>query len=66
MLGLKTMSETNKGVLFMLAGLVLLLHTLGILRTGLNYILIITSLYLLAYGFIKLDGMKYINKMIGK
>lgn len=66
MLGLKNMSDTNKGIVFMIAGLALFLHTLGIFTAGLKYALILASLYMFAYGFIKVNGMKYVNKFLGR
>jgi hypothetical protein len=49
----KDLSDTIKGVLFIIAGLILLLHTLGIIQRGLDILIIGLSIYMIIYGFIK-------------
>lgn len=46
-------SDTHKGIIMMIAGIVLLLHTLGILQQWLSFFLIAGSLYMIGYGFYK-------------
>jgi type IV secretory pathway VirB3-like protein len=45
--------ETLQGVLIIIAGLALLLHTLGIIEKGINLILIVLSIVLIGYGIYK-------------
>ncbi len=44
-------NATVRGLLIMTGGLVLLLHTMGLLQKGLSLILIIAALAAIAYGF---------------
>lgn len=62
----KNIPENIKGVIFMIAGFALLLHTLGVLSDLLWYILIIISLYLILTGFIKAKGVDAVKRMIAK
>jgi hypothetical protein len=48
-------SPTGKGYILMAAGILLLLHTLGVVVSGINILLIVGSLYMIVYGFIKAD-----------
>ena len=57
----KDLSDSGKGLFLMLAGFILLLHTLGIMQRGLDLIIIIASLYIIVYGFIK---AKYHQKIL--
>ena len=50
---LKNMSESTKGIVLIVMGLVLMLHTLGVVGIGLNYIIIGISLGMMIYGFTK-------------
>jgi hypothetical protein len=45
-----------RGLLLMLAGIVLLLHTFGFMQQGLTLLLIIISLWAILYGFVS-SGM---------
>lgn len=51
----KNISPTGKGYILMAAGILLLLHTLGVIVKGINILLIIGSLFMIGYGFIKAD-----------
>lgn len=59
-----TLTDKQKGSLYMLGGLILLFHTLGILRKGLDYLIVIGSVGAIVYGFIEIDGMTYIKKFL--
>ena len=63
---LNQLSEQQKGGLLMTSGLILLLHTLGIIETGLNYIIIGGSVVMMISGFNKADGIKKINALFKK
>jgi len=56
--------ETFKGFILMVAGLALLFHTLGILKSFLWYALIIISAYLIVIGFIKARGVHAIKSLL--
>ena len=47
-----SISHQIKGVLVMIAGLLLLLHTLGIIERGISAVLIAVSIGLMFYGFV--------------
>ena len=61
---LDNISEPVKGILLMVFGFVLMLHTLGILRPLLWYALIFVSLYLIVVGFIKVGGVDRAKELI--
>lgn len=60
------LSEQNKGIILVGVGAILLLHTLGLVQKGLNYIIILSAIYMIGLGLIKLDVQKklmaYFNK----
>ncbi|MBT3455814.1 hypothetical protein HN446_02010 [bacterium] len=58
------LSEKPRGFLYIIGGLALLLHTLGWIQVGLNYVIIIGALYAIVYGFFMVDGPKYIKKLL--
>lgn len=47
------LNETIQGYLFIIAGLVLFLHATNIVQIGLTAVIVISSILLMAYGFIK-------------
>ena len=47
---LEKMSDTNKGILLIVAGSILLINTLGFIERGLNIIIILGSLFMIFYG----------------
>ena len=53
-----------KGLLLMLAGVALLLHTLGAFQAILNYMLIAISITLIVYGVFKAKLIDVLNSMI--
>ena len=50
---LNRLSDNHKGILMIAAGAILLLHTMGIIQTGLSFLIIIGSIMLIVYGFFK-------------
>lgn len=60
----KNIPENIKGVVLMIAGFALLLHTFGVLADLLWYILVIISLYLIFVGFIKVRGIEAVKCMV--
>lgn len=50
---LNQLSDNHKGILMIIAGFALLLHTMGIIQTGINFMIIVGSIILIIYGFFK-------------
>ena len=62
----KSLPDSVKGTLLMVAGIILFLHTIGVGEWVLGAILILISLYLVALGFIKVGGVVAVKKIIAK
>ncbi|TET05913.1 hypothetical protein E3J79_03925 [Candidatus Dependentiae bacterium] len=63
------MSDANKGILLIIVGSILLIHTLGFIERGLNVIIILGSLLMIFYGaFLLRHGMfkTYYQKIIAR
>lgn len=60
------LSETVQGVLLFLFGLVLFLHVTNLLTIGTTTIVLLASLALMVYGFIKMDGARRLKKLMKK
>ncbi len=60
------LSHKQQGVLLIAIGIVLLLHTMGIIERGLNWIIIATSIAMIIHGFFKADAFNWIMRMIKK
>ncbi len=54
------------GILILVAGILLLLYTLGIIETGINLILILAAIGLIAYGALALGLDGVVRKWLGK
>ena len=54
-----------RGLLYMVGGIVLLLHTFGLLQRGFNVVLIILAILIILYGFLK-SGLYDIVRGLGK
>jgi len=61
---LKNMSSFNKGIILMIAGILLLLYVLGILAAWVRYGLIIGALFMIVYGFMEARLHSKIMKLI--
>lgn len=53
-----------KGLITLSIGVVLFLHTTGIITRGLDMLIIIFSIVLILYGFVELDGPARIRKLL--
>ncbi|MEX0672426.1 MAG: hypothetical protein WD068_03650 [Candidatus Babeliales bacterium] len=63
---LNKLSDQQQGILMIVAGVVLLLHSLGILQRGLGLLIVVAALLLLYYG-IKMAGYeKYFTAIFKK
>lgn len=60
------MSVNFQGLLLFLFGLVLFLHVTNILVFGTKTIILLASLALMAYGFMKMNGMAKLKKLLKK
>ena len=56
MLDLHNLSEKTQGIIFIIIGIVLLLHALGIVEKGTNLVIIGMAIYLIVIGSIKFDA----------
>ncbi len=52
-----------QGAIIMAAGIVLLLHTLGLFEKGLQYLIIAGAIYMIIHGFIKMDGFAKLQNL---
>ncbi len=52
--------NTYQGITLIIFGIILLIHTLGIIETGLNLIIIAAALCLIACGLIKIGAYNYV------
>ena len=64
MLGIHNLSEKNQGIIFIIIGIVLLLHTLGIVEKGTNFVIIAMAIYLIVIGSIKSGAYKKLMGII--
>ena len=61
---LRNLSDKQKGIILMVAGFVLLLHTLEIIERGLDYIIIISALMMIVTGFMQGGFDRKIQKLM--
>ena len=62
----QNMSDKQKGILLIIIGSILFFHTLGIIQTGLNYIIIVGSLIMIIYGFMLINVHKKVMAYLQK
>ena len=62
-------NDTAKGVLLIIVGIILILHTLGWIRRGLDIIIIVCAAIMILYGILLISKQNairdYIQKMKG-
>lgn len=58
--------DSIKGILLMVSGLLLLLHTVGLIGRGVTIILIVISAGMIAYGTVQSGLYGFIMKLITK
>lgn len=61
-----TLTNTHKGIIFMIAGGLLLFNTFGIVGPTLNIFVAICAVLIFILGFILVDGHKQIQHYIEK
>ncbi len=64
MIDMRNLSERTQGIIFIVIGLVLLLHALGIVQRGINLIVIGMAIYLIIIGSIKSGAYETLIRMI--
>lgn len=62
---LQYLTNTQKGILFIIGGSIILLHTMGFLAKGLDIIIIVSAIGMIIYGFILADYYDKVKKLIG-
>lgn len=60
------LSETQKGLLYMLLGILILLYAFNFFQKWLSTFVILAGFALVFYGFIKIDGVRKIQSLFGK
>jgi len=58
------LNQKEKGVIYLGGGILLLLHTLGILPLAISTLMIVLSVVFIIWGFITLDGINQIRKLL--
>lgn len=59
-------SNTGKGLLFFIAGLILFLYVTNIITMGLQMVLLLGSIILMIYGFLEMNAYHRLMKLINK
>ncbi len=59
-------SNTVKGALFFVAGLILFLYVTNIITMGLQMILLLASIIIMIYGFVEMDAYHKLMKLVNK
>jgi len=62
----RDLSETQQGLILLLTGTIVLLHTLGIVQWGLDAVIVIVAVAMIISGFIKIKGMQKVQKILDK
>lgn len=61
---LEALSEVQKGFIFMIGGLLIVLYAFDLLGASFDTIIIIGGFVMILYGFIKVGGMQKIKDLI--
>ena len=61
---MRNLSERTQGIIFIVIGIVLLLHALGIVQRGINLIVIAMAIYLIIIGSIKSGAYAALIRMV--
>jgi hypothetical protein len=62
----KGISEKQRGIMWMLGGLLILLYAFNLFAQSLNLLVILAGITMIGYGFIKLHGIEYVKKLFKK
>ncbi len=60
------LNESQKGYVYIILGIIVLLYAFGFFQTWLNTIVIIGGVLLAAYGFIKVGGVETVRSLLKK
>lgn len=68
MAGLKNfeLTETQKGFVYMIVGIIVLLYAFNFFQAWLNTLVVVGGILLTAYGFIKVGGIEKIKALTSK
>lgn len=58
------LSPYQKGIIYMIAGVIILLYALGFFKVWLNTFVVAGSILLTVYGFMKVGGIEKIRSLI--
>jgi len=62
----RSLSDVQKGIICMVAGVLVLFYAFNFFQKWLNLLVIGGAVGLIFYGFIKIGGMEKIKKLTGK
>lgn len=60
------LTEDQKAIIYMAAGVLILLYAFNFFERWLNGLVILGALGLFGYGFVKIGGLDYIRRLISK
>jgi len=60
------LNDNQKGYVYMVLGIVVLLYAFGFFQAWLNTIVILGGILLAAYGFIKIGGVEKVRSLLSK
>lgn len=60
------LTEDQKAIAYMVAGVLILLYAFNFFDRWLNTLVILIALGLIGYGFVKIGGVDYIRQLLAK
>jgi hypothetical protein len=60
------LTETQKGFVYLIVGIVVLLYAFNFFQAWLNTLVIIGGILLTGYGFMKIGGIEKIKELVSK
>jgi hypothetical protein len=60
------LSENQKGIVYIVVGLIVLLYAFNFFQQWLNTLVILGGIALIAYGFIKIGGIERVRELFSK
>jgi hypothetical protein len=60
------LTEHQKGFLYIILGVIVLLYAFGFFKAWLNTLVILAGALITAYGFIKVDGVEWVQSLFSK
>lgn len=62
----KGLNETQRGIIWIVSGIVVLLYAFNLFAQSLNFLVILGGVTMVGYGFIKMGGIERFQKMINR